>query len=90
MNDKMILDCPDGWTFRGRSGYKHTSTDRSTFTWLEGRDYCLNIGGTIMNIDDQEELQLIIDAYSGLNWNGQRTGFWLGGKIQQRKQTSCE
>ena len=33
-----------------------------------------------MNIDDEEELQLIIDTYSGLNWNNQRRGIWLGGE----------
>ena len=77
---KCVLGCPDGWTSRGRSCYKHVSEDRSTFTWLEGRDYCLNMGGTIMNIDDEEELQLIIDTYSGLTWNGQRRGIWLGGR----------
>ena len=33
-----------------------------------------------MNIDDEEELQLIIDTYSGLTWNNQRRGIWLGGE----------
>ena len=75
-----VLGCPDGWTFRGRSCYKHVSTDRSTFTWLEGRDHCLSMGGTIMNIDDEEELQLMIDTYSDLTWSNQRRGIWLGGK----------
>ena len=33
-----------------------------------------------MNIGDEEELQLIIDTYSGLTWNNQRRGIWLGGE----------
>ena len=75
----MITVCPSGWTRVGLGCYQWPDPS-SKGTWEEGKATCEALGGSLLNIDDEEENTAIYEHYKDMHtWIEADNAFLLGG-----------
>ncbi|XP_063422180.1 macrophage mannose receptor 1-like isoform X2 [Mytilus trossulus] len=82
------VPCPTGWNQYSSYCYKKYSSAAQKLTWEASRDFCRGLGGDLLSIHDQNELNyikttLLIDDttyWTGLNDRVNETGYvWSDG-----------